>query len=177
MKTTLILFASLILFTACQNQCPERYTQNAPEIDIYKSGFADYEAQNWEGLRSYYAEGAKIHFNRSSDNPMTIEEAIEDNKRTAEMLSEYGFKEGDSEFERVITDKDEMWVNFWGTWYGVVAATGKRVEIPVHLTARFVDSKVVTEYGYWDNMPIYLALNEAAAEVKETDETAEETEE
>lgn len=163
MKTTFILLFSLLLFAACKQECPERYTQDAPEIDLYKSGFADYVSQNWEGLRSYYAEGAKIHFNTSSDSPITIEEAIEENKKTAEMLSEYGFMDDDSEYERVITDDGEMWVNFWGTWYGVIAATGQRVEIPVHLTARFVDGKIVKEYGYWDNLPFYLALNEAAA--------------
>jgi hypothetical protein len=177
MKTSVLLLLSLILFTACQDQSPERYTQDAPEIDLYKSGFADYVSQNWEGLRSYYAEGAKIHFNSGNDNAITIEEAIEENKRTADLLSEYGFLADYSEYERVITDKDEMWVNFWGTWYGVIATTGKRVEIPVHLTARFVDSKVVAEYGYWDNLPFYLALNEAAAQAAEIDETAEETEE
>lgn len=163
MKTPVILLLSLILFTACQEECPERYTQNAPEIDLYKQGIAAYVAQDWDGLRSNYAEGAKIQFNTTRENPATIDQAIDGHKNTVAMLSDYGFKEGDSEYERVITDDDEMWVNYWGTWYGVVAATGKRVEIPVHLTARFIDSKIVTEHGIWNTLELAEAFDQAAA--------------
>lgn len=163
MKTSFILLFSLLLFTACKQECPERYTQDAPEIDLYKQGIAHYESQNWDELRAGYAEGAKIHYNSTSENPITIDQAIEGHKNTVSMLSDYGFVEGDSEYERVITDDDEMWVNFWGTWYGVVAATGKRVEMPLHLTARFMDSKVVSEHGFWDGQALSEALSEAAA--------------
>src|SRR5690606_7672735 len=103
---------------------------------------------------------------------------IEGHKNTVAMLSEYGFTEGDSEFERVITDDDEMWVNYWGNWYGVVAATGKRVVIPVHLTARFVDSKIVKENGYWNTLELAEAFDEAAQAAQRAEEAenpAEET--
>jgi hypothetical protein len=37
------------------------------------------------------------------------------------------------------------------------------LEIPVHLTAQFIDGKIVREYGYWDNAPIVLAIQEIEA--------------
>ena len=163
MKTFFSFLVGILLLTACNEPATDRYTQDAPEIDLYKKSFADYTSQNWEGLRSYYADTAKLYFNRLESNPMTMDDAIEENKMMAEMLTEYGFVDGSEEFERVITDDDEMWVNYWGTWYAVIPVTGKRVEIPVHLTARFIDSKIVQEHGFWDTSPIYTAMMEAEA--------------
>lgn len=122
---------------------------------------ADYTSQNWEGLRGYYADTAKLHFNTTEGNPINIDEAIAENMEMATMLSDYGFIEDSEEYERVITDNDEMWVNYWATWFGVIAATGQRVEIPIHFTARFVDSLIVREHGYWNSMPFYTAMMEA----------------
>lgn len=176
MKTSFILLVSLILFTACQDECPERYSQDAPEIELYKQSIADYASQNWESMRSKYADDAKIHHNTDNDTPNTVEEAIEAHQNTIAQLSEFGFDDGDSEFERVLTDDDEMWVNYWGNWYGVVAATGKRVEIPIHLTARIVDSLIVAEYGYWNSLPLFMALNEASEIARAAEETENATE-
>tara|TARA_R110000850_G_scaffold25797_3_gene74177 strand:+ start:4285 stop:4824 length:540 start_codon:yes stop_codon:yes gene_type:complete len=178
MKTTFILLLGMLMLSSCKEASDNRYTQDAPEIDLYKKSFDDYTSQNWEGLRSYYADTARLHFNTTESNPMTIDDAIADNKEMAEMLSEYGFIDGSAEFERVITDDGELWVNYWGDWYGVIAASGKRIEIPVHLTARFVDSKIVQEHGFWDTFPIYMAImeaeNEEIEDVIEGEETFEE---
>jgi len=59
-----------------------------------------------------------------------------------------------------ITDEGKTWVNFWGVWKGTLAANNIVLEIPVHLTAQFIDGKIVREYGYWDNGPIVLAIQE-----------------
>jgi ketosteroid isomerase-like protein len=163
MRTTMYLFLSLMLFTGCQSDCPERYTQDAPEIESYKQSGMAYVNQDWDALRAGYSEDAEIYFNATEGNAESVEEMIEGHQNTARLLSSFGFIEGKDEYEKVITDHDEVWVNYWGTWYGVVAATGKRVEIPVHLTAQFVDGKIVKEYGYWDSLPIYLAFQEAEA--------------
>ncbi|WP_321538289.1 nuclear transport factor 2-like protein [Flavobacterium piscinae] len=58
------------------------------------------------------------------------------------------------EYEMVVTDKGETWVNFWGLWKGTIKTTNKVYEIPFHNTARFVDGKIVEEYGYWNNSEI-----------------------
>ena len=39
----------------------------------------------------------------------------------------------------------------------------KQLNIPVHLTAQFINGKIVREYGYWDNSPIVLAIQEIEA--------------
>jgi hypothetical protein len=50
------------------------------------------------------------------------------------------------------------------------------IEIPVHLTAQFIDGKIVREYGYWDNGPIILAIQEIEAAAKIADESKPEAE-
>jgi len=59
----------------------------------------------------------------------------------------------------VITDDDQTWVNYWGLWKGTLKATGEEFEIPLHITQRFIDQKIVSEHGYWNNSDIVLALS------------------
>jgi len=49
-------------------------------------------------------------------------------------------------------------------------------EIPVHLTAQFIDGKIVKEFGYWDNSSIALAL-EKLKEVASPESIADEIKE
>jgi ketosteroid isomerase-like protein len=51
----------------------------------------------------------------------------------------------------ITTDKGETWINFWGLWRGEMKSSGKTYDIPSHITAQFIDGKIVKEYGYWDN--------------------------
>jgi hypothetical protein len=74
--------------------------------------------------------------------------------------------------EQTLDDDGETWVNFWGLWKGTLKANGKEISIPVHLTAQFVDGKIVQEYGFWD-MSVFMAemqAIEAAAAEAEGDE-------
>lgn len=171
MKLTLFTLMSVLLLVSCQEKCPENYTQTAPEIDTYKKSLAAYEAQNWEEMRANAADTAKIYHNALEDNGLSMKESIEGHKNLISQLSSYGFEKEGGEIERVITDNGEMWVNYWGTWFGVIAATGKRVTIPLHLTAQFVDGKIVKEYGFWDSMPLYLAMQEAEAAEEDAEST------
>jgi ketosteroid isomerase-like protein len=163
MKRTMYLLLSLAFLVSCQNNCPENYTQNAPEIDTYKQGLAAYESQDWDSMSSSYSENAEIYFNATEGNAMSVSEMVDGHKSFTSQFSSYSFITDRNEYERVITDDGEMWVNFWGTWTGVVAATGKHIELPVHLTAQFVDGKIVKEYGFWNEHIFYLAFQEAEA--------------
>ncbi len=58
------------------------------------------------------------------------------------------------EYEMVVTDDKETWVTFWGIWKGTLKSSGKVYQIPFHTTARFIDGKIVAEYGYWNNSEI-----------------------
>jgi len=151
---SLILFVLLIF--GCETKT--RYTQQSPEIDIVKSNIGHYVDGNWDAYAASYAAGATIFFNATEENPASIQETIAGQKQTLEPLSSYSFDRTKDEYEMVVTDDGETWVNFWGLWKGTIAASGESFEIPIHITSQFVDGKIVKAHGYWNNGPIQLAL-------------------
>lgn len=161
MKKNIFAALALMFVAACQ-KAEVRYTQNSPEIETYKSAMHDYSGANWESLKSHYADTAKVFMNALENNPKTVDQMIETDKADAAIFSSYGVQE-DGEYEMVVTDDGETWVNFWGTWKGTLAEGGKTFEVPVHLTARFINGKIVKEHGYWDNSSIMMALQELEA--------------
>jgi hypothetical protein len=170
MKTTKIfglILVTLLLFSACQEQAV-RYTQNSPEIDHLKAAIADYEAGNWEGYMSHYADTAKIYHN-TDDKPMSPKESSEFFTDRNKNYSAYGFVKDEGDSEMVVTDEGETWVNYWGLWNGTLSANNQTLTMPVHLTAQFVDGKIVKEYGYFDTAPIMTAMMEIEAAKKAAD--------
>ncbi len=159
MKNLFLLAFSAILFISCDNQ-EKRYTQQSPEIDTYKKVISDYEKQDWEAMASHYADTAKILNNVSEKNAQTLAEAIAQNKEDATYFSTWDYVDDESDYEMVVDDKGNTWVNFWGLWEGTLKANNKKYEIPTHVTARFVDGKIVKEFGYWDISKIMLDLQQ-----------------
>lgn len=155
MKNLLILGLAIVLFSSCNQE--KRYTQQSPEIDTYKKSMDDYKNMNWEGMTKHYADTAKIANNVIQEKAITVSQAIEKNKEDAALFSWVVEKE---EYEMVVTDKGETWVNFWGLWKGTLKSSNKVYEIPFHTTARFTDGKIVEEYGYWDNSEIVSDLEQ-----------------
>ncbi|HET8803450.1 MAG TPA: nuclear transport factor 2 family protein [Aequorivita sp.] len=175
MKKLLFLGLAIVLsVTACQKQ-EKRYTQQSPEIDTYKKSIEAYEKRDWEAMASHYADTAKIMNNVTEKNGQNLTELIATNKEDATIFSSWDFVDGESEYEMVVTDDGETWVNFWGLWQGTLKANNKMHEIPVHLTAQFIDGKIVKEFGYWDNSKILADMQamqkaeESAAEESEMD--------
>jgi ketosteroid isomerase-like protein len=148
MKNYLLLLLSVLLFISCSDK---RYTQQSPEIETYKKVIADYENQNWESFATHYADTAKIYNNATKDKGQSLSQFLETNKQDAAMFSSWSYADDGMDYEMVVTDKGETWVNFWGLWQGVRKADGKTYDIPSHITARFIDGKIVAEHGYWDN--------------------------
>jgi predicted ester cyclase len=146
MKKLPLLVLASVLFIACNNN-KVRYTQNSPEIDTFKKVIDDYDKHNWKNMVTYYADTAKILNNTTDNGVKSIAEEIARNKEDAKLFT---WKFTDSEYEMVVTDKEQTWVNFWGLWKGKLKSNNKTYEIPVHITARFVDGKIVRELGYWD---------------------------
>lgn len=163
MKKLILLGLAIVLFTSCSTKS-ERYTQQSAEIETYKVGIKDYSSQNWKSLTSHYADTTNVFFNTSV--PMRANKIPEFHQNNETVFSSRGFVEKGQEYEMVVTDDGKTWVNFWGTWKGTLAANNKEIEIPVHLTAQFIDGKIVREYGYWDNAPIVLAIQEIEAASK-----------
>jgi len=163
MKKFFLLAFTSLLFIACNNQ-PQRYTSNSPEINTTKKSIKDYEMGNWDSMKSHYADSAKIIDNVTEKHAISVDENIKQNKNMLAGFSTYGFIPKNSDYEMVVTDKGETWVNFWGVWKGTLKANNQTLEIPVHLTSQFVNGKIVKEFGYWDNAPIVLALQKIESE-------------
>ncbi|PKA83527.1 hypothetical protein ATE92_1682 [Ulvibacter sp. MAR_2010_11] len=173
MKTTRIfglLVIAIVILASCQEQ-KMRYTQASPEIDTFKAAIADYESSNWEGYMSHYADTAKIYHN-TKDKPLSAKESADLFKEQEGDFASRGFIKDEGDMEMVVTDDGETWVNFWGEWQGTLAANNKVIDIPVHLTAQFIDGKIVKEYGYWDGSQIMASMMEIAAAAKMTDSTS-----
>jgi len=172
MKKIMLLALAIAIIAACKNEL--RYTQNSPEIETYKKSIKDYEMANWESLATHYSDTAKILNNVTEKNAQTVAQMVAQNKQDASIFSSWNYVPEESEYEMVVTDKGEIWVNFWGLWQGRLTANNQLYEIPVHLTAQFIDGKIVKEVGYWDNAPIVLAIQEIEAAAKMTEALSEE---
>ncbi len=147
MKNYLLLLLSVLLLTSCSDK---RYTQQSPEIETYKKVIEAYANQDWENFATHYADTVKIYNNATKDKGQTLAELIANNKEDASMFSSWSYADEGMDYEMVTTDKGQTWVNFWGLWQGVHKADGKTYDIPSHITARFIDGKIVAEHGYWD---------------------------
>ncbi len=113
-------------------------------------------------MTAQYADTAKS-FNNSSDVGLSIAEMIDFHTQSLTNLADRSFLDKGQEYEMVITDKGDTWVNFWGDWEGTLKANGKKIKIPIHLTGQFKDGKIVRTSGNWDNAPMVLALQEIDA--------------
>jgi len=173
MKKLFLLGLATIVFVACQNQ-PQRYTQSSPEIDTFKSLIKDYNEKNYESLVGHYSDTSKTSFNK---NRMASSDIPEYHKANDANYSSRGFVDDGQEYEMVIDDEGKTWVNFWGTWKCILAANSKAITMPIHLTARFIDGKIVEDYGYWDPTEVITNLEEIEAAKDESEAVAEDTEE
>ena len=162
MKKLILVGLAIVLFTACnKQQQQQRYTQQSPEIEIVKKAIENYNNQNYDV--SIYADTSKTLFN-SSKAFMSPSETIAYHKANDAIYSSRGFTNEDPEYEMVLTDDGETWVNCWLNWKGTLAANNKEFDIPIHLTYRFVDGKIVREVGMWDASAIVLELQAIEAE-------------
>jgi steroid delta-isomerase-like uncharacterized protein len=157
MKKIFLLGLAVALFLACEQKA-ERYSTSGPEIDLVKGIIADYEKGDWDSWMEKYADTAKVYYNQWDDS-ITVAESMEGHKQTISQLSSYGF--GDNvTFEKIISDNGNTWINFWGKWEGTLKESNKVVVLPVHLSLRILNGKVVQENGFWDNSIMQTALRE-----------------
>jgi hypothetical protein len=162
MKQLFLVGLAIVLFSAC-DQKDTRYTQQSPEIDTFKMLMDNYKKMNWEDMTKHYADTAKIINNVIKEKAITVSQNIERNKEDAAMFS---WVVENEEYEMVVTDKGQTWVNFWGLWKGTMRSNNKVYDIPFHITARFIDGKIVEEHGYWNNSEIVSDLLKAESETE-----------
>ena len=150
MKKIITIGIIAILFITCQNKGPERYSTTGSEIDLVKELIQNYEAGDWDNWISHYADTAKIHHNTWEEISTSPKETVENLKSNLSNLSSYQFDDDPIYYEKVLTDEGKTWVNFWGNWRGVIAANGKEITIPVHLSINIEDGKIQEEFGMYD---------------------------
>jgi alpha-galactosidase len=163
MKKLFFPAVAILLFVACNTGQTVRYTRSSPEIDAFKSAVEHYLDQNWDAYRLHYVDTAKFRNNVTKDKQISLDAAIEKWQEEHEMFASIHYVASEDFLEMVVTDEDETWVNFWGLWSAVLKANGQKFEIPVHVTARFENGKIIEEHGFWDSGPIVLVLRELEA--------------
>lgn len=171
MKKLMLLGLAIVFITSCNEK--QRYTQQSPEIDTYKKVIAAYEKQNWNELATYYADTAKIQMNLTKEKAQTLPQNIAMNKEDAKLFTSWNFISKDAEYEMVVTDKGETWVNFWADWQGTLKSNNKTYTIPCSLTARFVDGKIVRELGYWNSTELVLDIQKNSPPPSTNDDVTE----
>lgn len=158
---TLILIAFLAIGcnqTAKEEDKEVRYTQDSKEINTLKAAISDYEKADWEAMKKHYADTAQIFHN--SNQGKNIGDIVKQHQESLGNLESYGFIADENEYEMVLTDDGNTWVNFWGDWKASLPGNSKDVVIPVHLTAQFKNGKIVREHGYWDNGIMTMAMQQ-----------------
>lgn len=158
MKKIILLGLVAVLFAACQQQ-KQRYTQKSEEIETVKTLIKNYNDQTYDV--TIYADTSKTFYN-TKDKSLSPSETIAYHQANDSIYSSRGFLAEDQEYEMVVTDDGETWVNCWLDWKGTLTANNKEVDIPIHLTYRFVEGKIVREVGMWDGSEIALVLQELA---------------
>lgn len=161
MRISIFTFLIISLLLACQDQ---RYTESSPEIEAYKKLIQGIEGNDYSLYQEIYSDTAKIYFN--SMYPLTWQGAMEGMKISLEPYSQHDFGEN-PEFEFVLNDKGENWLGMWTIWTGTIRANGNVLKVPIHVTAQFIDGKIVEETHYWDNQIITEALLESEMDEEE----------
>ncbi|WP_372753240.1 ester cyclase [Mariniflexile sp.] len=151
----LILLGLVIALSAACNEQKQRYTQQSPEIETIKTLIKNYNNKAID--ISIYADSSKTYYNSKTD-PMSPSETKAYHEQREHLYSSRMFTDEDPEYEMVVTDDGETWVNCWLNWKGSLAGNEKEIDMPIHLTYQFIDGKIVREVGMWDPTEIVLTL-------------------
>lgn len=161
MKKLFLLGLTTILFFNCEKP-KQRYFSASPEINSMKASITEYGNGDWDTWTTHFSDTAKVFANSRKASSIT-----EFKKGQADLLSNfssYGFVDKGSWMEMVIDSTEETWVNYWATWQGKLKANDQTINIPIHISSRFVDGKVVILESYYDSAPLNKALADIDAE-------------
>ncbi|TRO66747.1 nuclear transport factor 2 family protein [Christiangramia sabulilitoris] len=171
MKKIIIVLLISMIAVSCNEEKKDkenlRYTQDSEQINVLKAAIKDYVDADWEAMKKHYADTAKI-FHNTKDG-ISISQVVQNHQQQLEAFSDYGLVSGEDEFEMVVTDDGNTWVNYWGDWKATVKGTDTEIIVPIHLTAQYENGKIVREYGYWDNGIVMTAMQEMDMAMKQQD--------
>ena len=66
----------------------------------------------------------------------------------------------------IIDNYGDTWVYVWAKFVGKFSEADDDIVIPFHSAYRISGDKIVSEFGYWDTLPIYLAMQALETEDK-----------
>jgi len=138
--------ALLFIFSACNQK--KQYTENSPEIDIYKKVIADYENRDWNDFVTHYADSAKILIHVTDKDAINVTQLAASNIEDANGFKDW--KYANKKLLMLTKDNGETWVYFNGLWQGTFIPNNKLYEIPAQINVQFVNGKIIREEGYWD---------------------------
>lgn len=156
---TLFFLSVALFFVGCQ-QREKQYFESSPEIDLVKNNFKAYLNKDWDTFRSFYADTARFAGNVWEPAQfITLDKFLELEKSGAEIFT--GTKiSNDIVYCMIINDKGEKWVLTWCN-FSAKTKNGTEVAIPFHQGFRFVGDKVVFQFAYYNELPLFLALQPA----------------
>tara|TARA_R110000868_G_scaffold82992_8_gene234430 strand:+ start:3903 stop:4817 length:915 start_codon:yes stop_codon:yes gene_type:complete len=161
MKKLPLLGLALLFLLSC-NKEKQRYFAHSPEMNSMKASITEYANGDWDAWSTHFADTAKFYVN--SNKGLNIDEFKKGQLDLLSNFSSYGFVEKNSWMEMVVDTTEETWVNYWATWRGTLKATNREIDVPVHISSRFIDGKVVRLENYWDSAPITTALSKIEKE-------------
>ncbi|MDX1327096.1 MAG: ester cyclase [Arenibacter sp.] len=158
LRTVIAIGLILLLGSSCESQ-EKRYSQDSPEIDIAKSLIKNYNDKTYD--ISIYADTSETRYN-STNGSLSPSEVIAYHQENDANFASRGFLDNEPEYEMIVNDDGEVWVNCWLDWKGELAANKEVITIPIHLTYQFKEGKIVREIGLWDRAPLLMALQKIA---------------
>lgn len=143
-----------------QTSYEQTFYRESPEIDLCKRMIDATLNGNWDEYPGFYADKARIWRNKAEMTPQQLTAYLQN---THESFSEYSM---DPQFwEMVVTPEGDRWVHFWTHWLGRLEATGKMYDIPIHISMKVVNNKIVRQSEFFNEAEIamdMLALAEEA---------------
>ena len=153
-----IVIGCLLTVFLCCEKPQQKYFSQSPEITSFKTSISQYNNGDWESWRTLFADTAKLYINAKKSITATDLENAQ--KEMLTNFSSYGFEDEDTFIEMIITDDGETWVNYWANWQGTLIANNTTIDVPVHITAQYIDGKIVELYDYYDSAIVSRALAE-----------------
>ena len=150
-----------------------QYPNSEVDFETAKATVKAYESGNWDDLRSFLKEDAKI-FGLGNYDSLNVDQTINywtKGRETAiPSLSEEGQWLAVSNSEG---PQEGNWIYHWGV-NTLTYNNGEKVTFPYHVALKIEDKKVAESHFYYDNMKIIRAMGYAISPpVQETTENLE----
>ncbi len=149
MKTS--FFVAVLFATSCSST---QYFESAAEVDILKNTVYASSKERSTIFKKSYSPSAQIYWN--STVPLNWHELLLGIEESLTQFDEFELLPTE-EIHLIINSKGERWVGLWSVMR--VKVGDRERFIPFHVSAQFIDTKIVREAAYWDNLAIEELIN------------------